>query len=309
MRGVSLLTPVVMGYDWGSETAIPELLGLPSLGVPQAELWIGAHSAAPSVLSNGVGLDVHLAGVASPGEEPQLPFLMKLLAAESALSIQAHPNRQQAEDGYAREDATGIDPHDPRRNYKDAQPKPEILIAVTPFTALCGLRGAQESAALLRRLGGVVARDPELELLLGLLDSGDLRSSLEWLLSGLPEVRRLAARLAGCAGKGRGNVAETISLVAGQYGDDPGVVIAALMNRVDLQPGQAVFLGAGQLHAYLSGLGIEAMAPSDNVLCGGLTSKHVDVEELKRVVVADAAEPKQEAFSCSAAHRVHTHQD
>ncbi|HMR50225.1 MAG TPA: mannose-6-phosphate isomerase, class I [Arachnia sp.] len=279
-------------YAWGSVSAIPELLGAPATGAPQAELWLGGHAAGPSMLADGSFLDEHVAGLGELDDyyAGQLPFLMKVLAAESPLSIQAHPDRRQAVDGFARENAAGVAVGDPARNYKDRHHKPEILVAVTPFSALCGFRDPRRSALLLQALLGDGAATGEVAArLLGLLEDGDLRGAAGFVLSGDPEMRRFAVRLAAAAQGAGDPLGQTIRFVAGHYGDDPGVVMAALMNRVDLEPGEAFFLDAGQLHAYLCGVGIEAMAPSDNVLRGGLTPKHVDVGELQRVVAFEVS--------------------
>lgn len=294
MSPVHLLRPVVKDYAWGSMSAIPELLGVPATGAPQAELWLGGHAAGPSMLADGSFLDEYVVGFGELDGRyaGQLPFLMKVLAAESPLSIQAHPDRAQAVEGFAREDAAGVAVGDPVRNYKDRHHKPEILVAVTRFSALCGLRDPGRSALLLKDLLGEVSEsDAVVARLLGLLESGDLRGAVGFVLSGDPEVRRFAAQLAAAAEGVDGLLGETVRFVAGHYGDDPGVVMAALMNRVELEPGEAFFLAAGQLHAYLRGVGVEAMAPSDNVLRGGLTSKYVDVGELQRVVTFEASGP------------------
>lgn len=292
MSSVHVLCPVVKRYAWGSTSAIPELLGLPATGEHQAELWLGGHAGGPSKLADGTPLDAYVAGLEGlDGHyEDQLPFMMKVLAAESPLSIQAHPDRIQAADGFAREDAAGLGVGDPARNYKDRHHKPEILVAVSPFSALCGLRDPRRSAEMLRDLTAGTG-DAVGEALIALLEAGDLRGAVGFLLSGEPGVRRFASLLAVSVEGNGGPLGDTVRFTAGHYGDDPGVVVAALMNRVDLEPGQAVFLGAGQLHAYLRGVGVEVMAPSDNVLRGGLTPKYVDVGELQRVVLFEAVEP------------------
>lgn len=291
--GVNVVRPVVKDYAWGSVSAIPRLLGVEPTGVRQAELWLGAHASSPSLLLNGVPLDQHVTR-SRPVDgryAGQLPFLMKLLAAESPLSIQVHPDRAQAIEGFEREEGLGLGRDDAARNYKDPHHKPEILVAVTRFSALCGLREPRRSAGLLRDLWGSDTPGSVAESLLTLLDTGDLRGAIALLLSGDPGVRQLARRMGMIAESVEGPLGETIRFTASHYGDDPGVVVATLMNRVDLEPGEAIFLDAGQLHAYLRGLGVEAMAPSDNVLRGGLTPKHVDVAELQRVVVFEATSP------------------
>lgn len=289
-RHLFRVQPPLRDYAWGSRTYIPELLGRQPDGRPQAELWLGAHPSAPATI-DGVGLHELLAG------RPELaggdlPFLMKVLAAGRPLSLQVHPSRDQAAVGYDREDAAGIALGDPRRNYADRQHKPEMILAITPFVALCGFRSPAEAADDLAELIGEQTGVGG-ELLRALRDPDEataLRRSVELLLSGRPEVRALAARLVAAAQQHPGRYADTVRR-AGDYGDDPGLLAMALLNRVDLAPGQALHLDAGKIHAYLSGLGIEAMAPSDNVLRGGLTPKHVDVEGLLEIVNFTTMDP------------------
>ncbi len=281
-------------YAWGSLTDIPELLGRPPDGRPQAELWLGAHPAAPATV-DGVGLDELLASHPEPAGG-SLPFLMKVLAAGRPLSLQVHPDRHQAEVGFERENAAGLAVGDPRRSYADPEHKPEMIVAITPFVALTGFRAPVDAARDLAELtdpGSAVAAE-----LLGLLRSHDRRAALrdgfKLILSGRPEVRELAAAVVAAASTHPGRYADTVRR-AGDYGDDPGVLAAALLNRVDLQPGEAVYLAAGNVHAYLQGLGIEAMAPSDNVLRGGLTPKHIDVSGLLEIVSFATSEPERVA--------------
>ncbi|MCA0293890.1 MAG: mannose-6-phosphate isomerase, class I [Actinobacteria bacterium] len=281
----------VRDYAWGSPTAIPEALGATPTGVPQAELWLGAHPGDPSVLTDGTRLDDHLAG---QGQRP-LPFLMKLLAAASPLSLQVHPATAQAQAGFARDEAAGLDLADPLRSYKDPFHKPEIIVALSPFAALCGFRtpaaARDDLVALLpEQLATGIGGD--LAAALSLPDEADaLRAAFELVLSGRPEVRALAAAAVAATADDHSTLARTIRWVGEHYGDDPGVLGAALLNRVDLAPREALYLGAGNIHAYLSGFGIEAMAPSDNVLRGGLTPKRVDVAGLLEIVRFEALVP------------------
>lgn len=287
-------------YPWGSHTMLAALRGeeAPSAR-PEAELWFGAHHAAPATVK-GTGLDEVIAAdptaalgprvVGEYGEE--LPFLVKLLAADAPLSIQAHPSREQAAAGFEQENSAGIALDDPKRNYKDPNPKPELIVALTEFRALAGFRDPKETAELFAALD-----TPELDRYASLLPGpgGDLRALFTTLIS-LPHQNRtqLLAALEASARRllksGAGHepwIADAASVfveLTGRYPGDVGAFAALLLNVVTLQPGEAVFLGAGQLHAYLSGLGVEVMANSDNVLRGGLTSKHVDVPELVRVL-------------------------
>ena len=314
-RHLFRVQPPLRDYAWGSPTHIPHLLGRQPDGRPQAELWLGAHPSAPATVG-GAGLDQVLAdrpeltstepaaGVrAGGGPAPRgLPFLMKVLAAGRPLSLQVHPNREQAAEGYERENAAGIALGDPRRNYADREHKPELILAITPFVALCGFRAPSQAADDLAELLALTGRDglaaePSALAadLLGALrepdESAALRRAVRLLLSGRPAVRELAAAVVQAAHQHSGRYADTVRL-AGDYGDDPGVLAMALLNRVDLAPGEALYLDAGNIHAYLGGLGIEAMAPSDNVLRGGLTPKHVDVDGLLEIVNFAALRPQ-----------------
>ncbi|KUL33953.1 mannose-6-phosphate isomerase [Streptomyces sp. NRRL F-4489] len=295
------LATTVRPYAWGSTTALPDLLGTPPTGEPQAEMWFGAHPAAPARLDRGRG-PVSLADViaADPEAElgpaavrafgPRLPFLLKLLAAGAPLSLQVHPDRAQAEAGFAAEEARGIPLDAPHRNYKDRNHKPELICALTPFEGLCGFRHPAEAADLLDGLGvgdlkpyadilraepGPAALREVLTAVLGaerhaVADTADRAASAAAQLA--PKGGPYAAAYAACATLGH------------HHPGDPGVLAALLLNHVVLQPGEALFLGAGVPHAYLSGLGVELMANSDNVLRCGLTPKHIDVPELLRVV-------------------------
>ncbi|WP_436499818.1 mannose-6-phosphate isomerase, class I [Actinokineospora sp. HUAS TT18] len=275
-------------YDWGSHTVLAELLGRPSpAAVPEAELWIGAHPSAPSILPSGASLLATIADdpPATIGGADRLPFLLKVLAVERPLSIQVHPDDSQARDGFARDELTGLAPGDPKRNYHDSWPKPELLYALTPFDALCGFAEPEKAAALLTSTGGArlrrvaeaLAGGPETAfILLGVWPRED-RAAL------VDEVRAST-----------GDAPELVwaRRLAEQYPDDPGVVTALLMNLVTLAPGEALFARPRTIHAYLRGTGVEIMANSDNVLRGGLTSKHIDRAELRTVTDFAPSEPE-----------------
>ena len=287
-------------YPWGSHTLIAQLRGEPSPSPqPQAELWFGAHPAAPATV-NGQGLDDAIAAdpAAALGKRvqdahgDQLPFLVKLLAAAAPLSIQAHPSLEQAKEGFERENAEGIELNSPNRNYKDPNHKPELIVALTEFRALAGFRPVPDTAAFFAELSS-----PELDRYATLLPTdgeGDLRALFTTLIS-LPHqprveliesVKRAAAELVDKrnAPEWMVEAAEVYLELNQTYPGDVGVLAALLLNVLTLAPGEAAFLRAGQLHAYLSGLGVEVMANSDNVLRGGLTTKHVDVPELVKVL-------------------------
>jgi mannose-6-phosphate isomerase len=290
------LQNAVRHYDWGSRTFIPELLGQPSpADRPHAELWMGAHPDEPSVRDDGVPLDKAIA--VEPdlllGAEvhqrfgARLPFLLKVLAADAPLSLQAHPTMEQAEAGFAAEEAAGVPRDDPTRTFKDPFHKPELLLALTTFEALCGFRPVEESLHCLAKL-----QVPELKPTIAALARGGLRAAIPQLLA-LSDKRRTAlvsAVAEAASGFVAANDPEFINTyrwaanLAGTYPGDAGVVISLMCNHLKLQPGEAVFLPAGNLHAYLRGAGVEVMASSDNVLRGGLTAKHVDLAALIEVL-------------------------
>jgi mannose-6-phosphate isomerase len=290
------LTSTVRHYPWGSRTVIPELLGLSTpADAPYAELWMGAHPDAPSRLPDGRGLDAAIA--AAPDEllgpavhqrfGTRLPFLMKVLAADRPLSLQAHPTTAQAEAGFAAEEAAGVPRDDATRTFKDPFHKPEVLLAITPVEALCGFRPVEESLHCLAKL-----QLPELKPTIAALARGGLRAAIPQLIA-LSDKRRgslvqaVATRAASFVAAHDPEFINTYrwaASLAGTYPGDPGVVISLMCNHLKLAPGEAVFLPAGNLHAYLCGAGIELMASSDNVLRGGLTTKHVDLAALIEVL-------------------------
>lgn len=297
LRVAALRCPV-QHYDWGSPTAIPSLLGVEPDGRPWAELWIGAHPAAPAQVDGPGGpiaLDAlieadppSMLGPARVDHGDTLPFLMKVLAAAAPLSLQVHPTEVQARAGFDREEAAGIDPAAPHRTYRDPNHKPELVCALTPFTALCGFRSPEISAELLASLE-VAELAPLVDLL---RHADDIGPALEWLF-GLPleTARWLADAVAAATGRPAGSFdleRAWAARIAQRHGGDIGIVVALLLNVVELRPGQALFLDGGTLHAYLEGTAIEVMANSDNVIRGGLTTKHIDVPELLAITHAVA---------------------
>jgi mannose-6-phosphate isomerase len=291
------LRGVVQHYAWGSLDALPSLLGVPGDGRPWAELWFGAHPIAPAMLSRDGGwrrLDEVIA--ADPIGElgprvverfgPRLPFLLKVLAAAEPLSLQAHPSGAQARAGYAREEALGIPLTAANRLYRDDWAKPELLCALGPFEALCGFRPVAATIELLDALA-VAELQPFVEVLRGDPSADALRYVMGSLLT-MPsgDQALLVAAVAAAASRLERWPLERTALEAlsARYPGDVGVVVALLLNCVRLAPGEAVYLDAGNLHAYLRGTGVEIMATSDNVLRGGLTPKHIDVGELLRTV-------------------------
>lgn len=305
------LTNITRDYPWGSPTAISELLGTTPGGGPEAELWMGAHPDSPSLAQTadgGVPLDGLIAAhpATTLGPEalaafgPRLPFLVKLLAADKALSLQVHPTQEHARKRFADEEAAGIARDAPNRSYKDEQHKPEMLLALTPFEALCGFRPTAESASLFRAIAGylkdegveVPALLSQVEMTLNsrMADPTVVRRAFEALVNGgaattaLLEVAVPAVAAAAASGASLPAALLTVLDLAEQYPGDAGILVSLLLNRVSLAPGEAIYLPAGNIHAYLNGLGLEVMASSDNVLRGGLTGKHMDVAELLDVV-------------------------
>ncbi|MFJ9427966.1 mannose-6-phosphate isomerase, class I [Streptomyces sp. NPDC101249] len=289
------LDNTVRPYAWGSTTALPALLGTEPSGEPQAEMWMGAHPGAPSRTGRGTLVEVIDAdperelGPAAAKFGPRLPFLLKLLAAGAPLSLQVHPDLEQARAGYADEERRGIPADAPHRNYKDANHKPELICALTEFDGLCGFRDPAATADLLAGLG-VDSLKPYVDLLRAHPEDAALREVLTAVLTADPdEMRHTVTETAAACARLGGDYAPYAD-IAHHYPGDPGVIAALLLNHVRLQPGEALFLGAGIPHAYLNGLGVEIMANSDNVLRCGLTPKHVDVPELLRVVRFEAGD-------------------
>jgi len=294
MRRIALLENPIRDYAWGSRTAIARLLGEPGPSAgPQAELWMGAHPSAPSHVVVD-GRRVSLADLVAKEPlailgprvaarfGPRLPFLAKLLAAAAPLSLQAHPDAEQARAGFERENALGIPLDSERRCYRDACHKPELLCALEPFEALCGFRPLEAIREQVGRLGlpgladwvsAELARPEPLHALLGALLRLD------------PGRRSDFVAAAGDAASGLADPALAwIPRLARLHPGDAGALAPLFLEYVRLEPGEALFLPAGELHGYLGGFAVEVMASSDNVLRGGLTSKHVDAEELLRIL-------------------------
>jgi len=300
---VQLIRGAIRTYAWGSRTAIAEFTGRPApTAHPEAELWLGAHPGDPATLV-GAGTEESLmdAIAADPDGElgptvrgrfgDQLPFLVKVLAADEPLSLQAHPSAQQAVEGYAYEDRCGVPVSSPERNYRDRSHKPELLVALGDFEALVGFRPAAATVAFLRALA-VPDLDPYIALLAGQSDAAGLRALFTtWITAPQPDIEMLIpVVLDGAVGYLRSGAQEfaaearTALELGERYPGDAGVLAALLLNRISLTAGEGVFLPAGNLHSYLHGMAMEVMANSDNVLRGGLTPKHVDVPELLRVL-------------------------
>ena len=304
---VELLRNAVRPYAWGSRTAIPELLGGPVPAPhPQAELWLGAHPADPSVLMHADGAQTsllealradpyrHLGPRCAQRWGGQLPFLLKVLAAEEPLSLQAHPSAEQAAEGFAREEVRGIPRDAPERNYVDPSHKPELICALTELQALAGFRDPERTVELLEALD-VPELAPYRAMLAAEPNADGLRTLFTtWITMPEPAMKAvlpptldacvaLLRRNGVCGGHFRRECRVILEL-AETYPGDVGVLAALLLNHVVLASGEAMYLPAGNLHTYLRGTGVEISANSDNVLRGGLTSKHIDVPELLRVL-------------------------
>jgi len=309
MKTIGILKNTVQDYAWGSLTAIPELLGQPATGSPQAELWMGTHPKAPSQVYHDGKWESLLQVIESHPEDVlgkeasekfggKLPYLFKVLAAAKPLSIQAHPNSRQAKEGFARENRLGISLMASNRNYKDDNHKPECICALTRFWGMNGFRGIPEISGYLRSLCKDVL-EGEIALLESLPDSQGLKRLFQSLLTMPPEKKTAAVRSAvsraGSFGGPKDLLADPvypwIQRLHAEYPNDLGVLFPALFNLFCLEPGQALYLASGEPHAYLDGVGIELMANSDNVLRGGLTPKHVDVPELLNVLTFQEQAP------------------
>ncbi|NOX30841.1 MAG: mannose-6-phosphate isomerase, class I [Actinobacteria bacterium] len=290
-RSVRLRAPI-RDYAWGSTSLLATMRGSEPTKAPEAEMWLGAHPGAPSMVETSAGelrLDDYISSdpMARLGRRVhesfgRLPFLMKLLAAGRPLSLQAHPTVDRARSGFERENAAGIPIDAAHRCYKDDNHKPELICALTPFRALAGFREPLESVAVLSSLDCAALR-PAIEVLASEPGADDLATLLRSVLTlPTPEAADLA-RSVSAALDHEGDFPAVRSVgrfIAESFPDDPGVVTALLLNTIELAPGEAIYLGAGLLHAYIDGLGVEIMAASDNVLRGGLTPKHIDVDEL-----------------------------
>jgi mannose-6-phosphate isomerase len=298
---VKRLTNVIQPYAWGSTTAIAALRGVPATGKPEAELWLGAHPGGSSRVDNHGEAQTLTELIASDpqhqlGEKvvarlgPELPFLLKVLAASTPLSLQTHPSLAQAKEGFAREEALGIPRDAPNRNYKDANHKPELLCALTPFEALCGFREPRETLALFDELP-VPALESLIEPLRRQTNADGVREVFQRLMSVPRETHRDLVNAVTTASQQKNTESSRFSRdlfwaakLAELYPGDPGVIGALMLNCIQLKPLEAVYLSAGNLHAYLEGVGVEIMASSDNVLRGGCTPKYVDPAELLRVL-------------------------
>ena len=290
------LSGVRQSYAWGTTDGIAHLLGLESDGAPWAEQWFGAHPFGDSPTADGGTLAGHLAhrpdhlGTAClDAFGGRLPFLIKLLSAATPLSLQAHPSRDQAREGHARESLLGVPLTAAERSFKDDWPKPETIVALTPFEALVGFRNPRTTADLFEELGvgdalaSVIGplRDREgspalQKVFLDVLSLGERRHLVDEVLAAAVKNLHAPGEL--------GAFARTAVEIDESHPSDPGILAALLLNHFSLEPGQSLTLSPGIMHSYLRGTCVEVMANSDNVLRGGLTSKHIDVDALLQVV-------------------------
>ncbi|MCB0977253.1 MAG: mannose-6-phosphate isomerase, class I [Acidimicrobiales bacterium] len=309
-----LLANEVRDYAWGRVDGLADLLGLAPSGGPEAELWVGTHPGAPSIVVDGDPAAVGRSLADLVAEEPvrwlgrdlaakgfdALPFLLKVLAVGAPLSLQAHPDAEQAEAGFAREEAAGVPLDDPQRTYRDRGAKPEALVALSDTWALCGFRRPEDAVALIDSLG-LEGLSPLTELLSG---PDGLHRGFEWLLRLDPDRSGELARaveavvapdpeadLDPADPSGPETARAWVARVSAAFPGDALAVAPLLLQVVHLRRGDSVHLPAGNLHAYLAGAGVEVMAASDNVLRGGLTPKHVDVDELLAVLKFEPGVP------------------
>lgn len=304
------LTGARQSYDWGSLTAIPELLGVEPDGRPWAEQWFGAHSGGPARLPDGSGLPEYLASAPERylGDDVvrrfgrQLPYLLKVIAPNRALSLQVHPSLAQAAEGFELENLRGIPLDSAVRSYKDANHKPEMVLALTPFETVAGFRAPRRAAEVLSGLESDLARRVRRTLRLNPTRFGIRQAFTELVAAdtrpGEREIADLVEEISSRLERGASpspRVDANAVEMARAFPGDPGVPAALLLNPVSLKPGEALFVPAGSVHAYISGLGVEIMANSDNVLRAGLTTKHVDVPAMLACVDYVAAPPVRPA--------------
>ena len=299
----------VQHYAWGGYEFIPHWLGIENTEhKPYAEYWMGAHPSAPSAVctQNGeLSLNqlIHDHHEEFIGEKVyrrfgELPFLFKILDVKDMLSIQVHPTKAAAEAGFAAEEAAGVRLDSSFRNYKDKNHKPEVMVALSEFWLLHGFR---EKDSLKKILQSV----PEFEPLINIFNDGDYKALSEYTMH-LPhdEVNETLTPLIQKEIQRKQNGELTKAdpgwWVSKLYENEPpeewgnidrGVFSVYFFNIVKANPGEAVFQGAGLPHAYLEGQNVELMANSDNVLRGGLTPKHVDVNELLKHTIFEGIVP------------------
>ncbi len=252
----------VQHYDWGDKYFIPKWLGVAIDGYPWAELWFGTHHLGPTTATSDKGITIPLSEAVG-----ELPFLIKILATQSPLSLQTHPNAEQAAIGFAREEQAGIALIARNRVYKDPNSKPELLCALTPFSALSGFKPVEATIEDWTKRGW--------HQLAGNLHSMRSAEFISSALSGQLPIPNF-------------NLPDWAAVITSRYPDDPAILVALCMNHVQLLPGEMLFLPAGNLHVYLSGAGLEVMGSSDNVVRAGFTTKHIAPDEILRILDFDS---------------------
>lgn len=288
------LNNVIQPFAWGSRTAMSQLFGVEnSNNEPQAELWMGAHPGGCSVISESGQLlsdfigqnKVKALGEYTESRFGELPFLFKVLAAQTPLSIQVHPNKRNAEIGFNRENASGIDLNAFNRNYKDQNHKPELVYALTPYRAMNGFRPIMHIVQLFKEIA-IPSLSEEVAELENLPNKVGLKKFFSSLMTLESERKQSALRELKLAYQKTVNsqmAREALKYskdFSVYYEDDIGLFSPLFLNTLELEPGEAMFLDAQTPHAYVKGTALEIMANSDNVLRAGLTPKHIDVEEL-----------------------------
>lgn len=265
-------------YAWGSTHLLADYLGFEPTGDPMAEVWFGTHPGSPTRVETG-GTLAELRG-------KPLGFLLKFLAAALPLSIQVHPSKEQAEVGFAAEEANGVSLSHSGRNYKDANSKSESLVAITEFQVLAGLRDASEVALAVKAIEPLVHENRDSWNSLAAVPTDQLFGAI---LNGGDEFDSLVQEIQSNLTQPTGSDQELLKLLFDNFGPDRGVLLALFMRHLVLEPGQALVVPAGTPHSYLAGLGLEIQDNSDNVLRAGLTEKHVDVTEFLNVFDAEVA--------------------
>jgi mannose-6-phosphate isomerase len=300
MTKIYKLNNQIKNYEWGSSYLIPQFLGMENYKkIPYAEMWMGTHGGAPSQIESCLNEQ-------NPNEKKylnelsgELPFLFKLIAVEKQLSIQAHPNKEQAVEGYRQEEEAGLALNAPRRNYKDANHKPEILCAISPFTLLAGFRendkikSSFESFALMfPQLKEIIAP------LIKAVNTGLLAVFFR-ILFNLSDLEREYINnliLEKEDSETRGIISseqwKLVKEFASQYPGDPAILSPLYLNLITLKPGEAIYVPPGILHSYSKGFGVELMAASDNVLRSGLTPKFIDIPQLMSIVNYNPYKPE-----------------
>ena len=274
----AILSPAIKHYEWGDFAALPDLLGLPRDEKPWAELWFGTHPDGPATLQTANG-ETHLKNVVG-----DLSFLLKLIAVAKPLSLKTHPTTVQALEGFERENKLGLARTATNRVYKDAAAKPEMLFALSEFQMLCGFAPVTESIARAEKHG--------LKELAEHLELDGLEKTVRWALN---SKSHLAVE----------NLPSHLRALGSLYPNLGGILVALLMNHATLKPGEAIFLEPGNVHSYLSGMAVEVMTSSDNVMRAAFTTKHIDLEEFFATANFDSVMPKlvlPTANSASVAH-------